>query len=550
VKREFEHIATLAGWMMVALVTGYWLAYILVAPVTTADSHIYNLSRLLIAERGGLFGNPPWTNLHQIVFPWSFDTVHLPFLKLGRLENLPSFLCLLGIVLVGVLLCARQGILPCAPLVALVLLASPTVAFQATTSKNDLAVAFFALAAFYFLQLYHEAPNRRLWLIAFVVSLGMCAGAKTTGLALAALLLAAAMVLRARQGIRPLEELLLASTAALAVCGSVETYANNVALFGAWMGKPDFIAAHANPDGLRGAVANAIRYAFNSLGTGLESEALTRDYRGWLTNACNRFLGGFGLAGAGLAPMTGGDSRFLLGAHEVASNYGLVGLASLPLALVALWRERLREPAGRLAAFGLAALALVCITAGWQKFNMRLLLPSAVPILLSATLFAAPALQSRAAMRFFLQLLLFLLAAAVPLCSWNRTPKFIRWAWRDRETVALQERLPLLAEWKGVRTLARSSHAQGCAVILGPEDWALPYLQDRQIRWAVVPNLEARPSLTRDDLLHGLPRGASGEWLLLASQGCAAVALPVDAQLLATFPDAGRVYLWNPGAKE
>jgi hypothetical protein len=26
--------------------------------------------------------------------------------------------------------------------------------------------------------------------------------------------------------------------------------------------------------------------------------------------------------------------------------------------------------------------------------------------------------------------------------------------------------------------------------------------------------------------------------------------LPADAQLLATFPDAGRVYLWNPGAKE
>jgi 4-amino-4-deoxy-L-arabinose transferase-like glycosyltransferase len=535
---------------MVALVTGYWLAYILVAPVTTADSHIYNLSRLLIAERGGFFDNPPWTNLHQIVFPWSFDAVHLPLLKLGRLENLPSFLCLLGIVLVGVLLCVRRGTLACAPLVALVLLASPTVAFQATTSKNDLAVAFFALAAFYFLRLYHEAPDRRLWLAGFAVSLGMCAGAKTTGLALAGLLLATAVALRARQGIRPLGEFLLASAAALAAFGSVEMYLNNIALFGTAMGKPDFIAAHANPDGLRGAVANAIRYAFNSLGTGLESEALTRDYRGWLTDACNRFLGLFGLAGAGLAPMAGGNSRFLLGAHEVASNYGLVGLAALPLAGIALWRDRLREPAGQLAALGFAALALVCVTAGWQKFNMRLLLPAAVPILLSATLFVAPALQTRVAVRLFLQMMLFLLAVAVPLCSWNRTPKFIRWAWRDRESVALQERLPLLAEWKGARKLVRARHAQGCAVILGPEDWALPYLQDRKVHWTVIPNLEARPSLTRDDLLRRLPRGASGEWLLLASQGCAAVALPADAQLLATFPGAGRVYLWNPGAKE
>ena len=525
---------------MAAVVLAYWLVYVLGAPVTTADSHIYNASRLLVAERGGLFGNPPWTNYHQIVFPWGFDAVHLPFLKLGRLENLPSFLCLLGLAAVAALLCRRQGTPECAPVAVLLLLASPTVVFQATTSKNDLATAFFALAAFYFL-LRSREDRGRVWLAAFAVSIGLCAGAKTTGLLIAAMLLAAAVWVFARQGPGRFWEFAIAAAASLLLFGSFETYLDNRLLFGSWMGPPDFIAMHRNPDGVAGAFASLVRYGFNSLGTGLESEALTRDYRVWLTESCTRLLGWLGMAReTGLAPVEGGDPKFLMGAHEVASNYGLAGLAALTLAVAALARDRWRSAAGWLAIMGFVTLALLCATAGWQKFNMRLLLPSAVPLLVSGALFLAPFLKERPGWRLALQIALFALALAVPLCSWNRNPRFIRWAWEDRAAVEMQERLPLIGEWKGVHELARANNFSGVAVILGPNDWALPYLQDRRLRWFVIPNRDARPQISLEEIRRALPPKARGTWLLVASQGNAAVRLPGHAKLAAEYPSAGR----------
>ncbi|MDD5200184.1 MAG: glycosyltransferase 87 family protein, partial [Terrimicrobiaceae bacterium] len=480
-RRDFRDFASIFGWAAVAVAAGYWLAYVLIAPVTTTDSHVYNLARLLIAERGGLFGNSLWTNDHQIVFPWSFDALHLALLEIGRVENLPSFLCLLGIGLVTVQLCREQG--TSAPPALLFLLASPTVVFQASTSKNDLGTAFFALAAFYFLRRWAESPGARRWLAGFAIALGMCAGAKSTGLAIALLLLVAGAWIGARRGWRAIVEFGAASAVGLLLWGSVETYLNNRVLFGAWMGPADFVQRHGNPDGLRGGLANAVRYGFNSLGTGLESEALARDYRGWLTAACSRVLAGLGLDRAGFAAVTADDTKFLLGAHEVASNYGLVGLAALPLAVASLWRIRSRDAAAQLAAFGFAILAVLCLGAGWQKFGMRLLLPAAVPILLSAALVTGRWLEPRPRLRTAIQAVLLLLALAVPVCSWNRGPAYIAWALRDRQQVAMQERLPLFAEWKGVHALAKSPSVQGCAVLLGPNDWALPYLQDSDPHW-------------------------------------------------------------------
>jgi 4-amino-4-deoxy-L-arabinose transferase-like glycosyltransferase len=535
-----ERAVQVAGWLAVFVVTAYWLAYVCVAPVTTADSHIYNLARLELAARGGA-----WTNTHQIVFPWSFDAVHMPWLAIGRCENLPSFLCLLGLGALAVLFCRRQGVANVAPVAVLVLLASPTVVFQASTSKNDLAVAFFALAGVYALQRWRERGFSRRWLAVFAVTIGMCAGAKTTGLVIAAILLAAAGIVCLRLAPRRVGEVAVFCGVALALWGSVETYLGNRAIFGAWMGPPEFIAAHRNPDGVAGGLANLVRYAFNSLGSGLESEALTRDYRVWLTQRCSELLGAFGLAKAGLAPEAGGDPKFLLGAHEVASNYGVVGLAAVVLAIAALVRGGLRTTAGRLAALGFLALAMLCVTMGWQKFNMRFLLPAAVPLLVSAVLFAAPTLAGRPGWRLSLQVVLLALALAVPLCSWNRTPRFLAWAWRDRETVALQENLPVLRERDGTRALAREHRVAGVAIVLGERDWALPYLRGEG--WVVISNRTGRGEFSRADLAERLPPGAAGTWLVLASQRNAALRPPAGARLVAEFRDAGRAYLVDLG---
>jgi hypothetical protein len=61
----------------------YWAACAVLLPVTTWDSQVYNLGRLLIAEKAGFWSNPHWISERQVIFPWAFDAVHYPFVKLG-----------------------------------------------------------------------------------------------------------------------------------------------------------------------------------------------------------------------------------------------------------------------------------------------------------------------------------------------------------------------------------------------------------------------------------------------------------------------------------
>ncbi len=535
------------GWAAVVAAAGYWLLYVLVAPVTTADCQIYNLARLLVAERGGLFGDAAWTNLHQIVFPWSFDAVHGPFLKLGLATSLPSYLCLVGIGLIATLLAREQGTPASTPVILLGLLASPLVVFQASTSKNDLAVAFFALAAFYALRRWAREPGAGRWLLAFGVAVGMTAGAKSTGLVLAAVLLAAGGVVAWRQGGRARWQFAGVAVLGMALWGSGEIYTNNQRLFGHPLGPPDFVRAHANPDGLRGGAANLVRHGFNTLSTGLESEAGVRGYRNALSATCAEALARVGLGGAGFAPITASDTRFLLGAHEVASSYGVVAWLALPLALplalLGLVRRRPGDAVVGLTVLGLVALAALSLGAGWQRFGMRLLLPAAVPLLVAGGLVAARGLEARPGWRLGVSAVLLALALAVPVASWNRGPASLVAAVRDREAASLRERLPLLEEWRGVQRVAAETRPAGCAVILGRDDWALPYLQDARRTWALVPNWQGRAGFSRAELAAWLPPGARGRWLVVASQGCAAVSLPAGAEGVAEFPGAGRAYL-------
>jgi hypothetical protein len=51
-----------------------------------------------------------FNSIDQIVFPWTFDAVHYPFLKIGWGMAAPSFLCFLGlVVMVFYLVSTRWG---------------------------------------------------------------------------------------------------------------------------------------------------------------------------------------------------------------------------------------------------------------------------------------------------------------------------------------------------------------------------------------------------------------------------------------------------------
>ncbi|MFZ0616402.1 MAG: hypothetical protein WAN16_08130 [Chthoniobacterales bacterium] len=537
------------GWFLVALLIAYWAVYVAVAPVTTSDSHIYNLARLLIAERGGLFHNPLWTNTHQVVFPWGFDAVYYPFLKIGLFENLPAFVCLIGSFLCVAILFRRGGVPGATPLCMLALLSSPLVVFQATCAKNDIAVAFFALSAFTMIELSRDGRSMARD-VGIAISLGMLAGAKTSGIVPAAILSLYSLGLRwqlqGKFGALRLAAMILPS---MMLLGSMETYLNNYMIYGRATGDPIFINGHRNIDGVQGAVANLVRYFFNSLATGLESRALIRDYRMELWSTCDSLLQMLALHNKGMAPYSS-DKIFLLGCHECASTYGIIGLASIPLAVAAVVTSGIRGIAGRLAILGWILFAVACITIGWQKFVMRLILAAALPLIIAAILHASPYFLKHKRLLLCLQIMIFLLAALVPLCSWNRGPISIIHAACNHGTEAVQESKikSNIEEIKAaVSIVEKESYLM--AVILGPDDSALPFLNKRAGRWIIIPNINGKIKLDTEDLKRSLDGKGTGLWLILASGHNRNVSLPKECRIIWEKDQCGKIYLFDSVAE-
>jgi hypothetical protein len=120
-------------------IIAYWGVLAVVLPVSNVDSHVYNLGRLAVAENAGFWQTRAWNSPRQVIFPWTFDAVHYPFLKIGWGSNLPSFLSLLGLLVIVFSLVSQQWGSNVGLWSILSLLAMPTIMIQATTTKNDLA---------------------------------------------------------------------------------------------------------------------------------------------------------------------------------------------------------------------------------------------------------------------------------------------------------------------------------------------------------------------------------------------------------------------------
>jgi hypothetical protein len=127
---------------LIASILAYWGIFALIAPVTNSDSQVYNLARLIVTERAGFWQDTAWNSVRQVIFPWTFDAIHYPLLKIGWGFALPSFLAFLGLLIIIFYLVARRYGSNVALWSILTLLAMPTVMLQATTTKNDLVVAF------------------------------------------------------------------------------------------------------------------------------------------------------------------------------------------------------------------------------------------------------------------------------------------------------------------------------------------------------------------------------------------------------------------------
>jgi hypothetical protein len=111
-------------------------------------------------------------------------------------------------------------------------------------------------------------------------SLAFSAGAKTTGVFFL-ILSAPATIWILKRNRRDALQFSVGLIVALVLWGSVETYINTALVFGRPFGPKAQVERNTNRDGLRGAMANTIRYAFGAVNFGVDQKG-----SGFLRRAC------------------------------------------------------------------------------------------------------------------------------------------------------------------------------------------------------------------------------------------------------------------------
>ncbi len=468
----------------------YWGLYALLVPVTVWDSQTYNLARLLIARQGGLFGNDGWNSDRQVMFPWSFDAVHYPFLALGGWGvALPSFACFVGIAWVIFRLACEVRGTRTAWWCVLTLFSLPTLMYQASSTKNDLAVVFALACWLYAFWLWRREPSRALlgWM---ALALGFAAGAKSSGVPLA-LLLGAFSAWHLRGSKRALLEFSGALLVAAFLCGSVEIYANNKRVYGQWFGPAETINENRNRDGLRGAAANLVRYVVANQNMGIDVGLPASTFPAKLEHIARTVLQATALKDVGYrADLDDAKLSFLKRGTEAASDYGPVGGLAILAAILFLFLGPIHSLRWRLASLGLGSLVLTSATVGWMPWNARFLL---LPFILCSVALTIQILDWSGARRLpaavWLAVLLFS-ALAYPWYSYNKRPKDLWDSLAHRPRLAMKERTNMKEVVDAVEQLGRPAHSHPTVFLCaGTDSWTLPLLQLRSVRCVPAPGI-------------------------------------------------------------
>ena len=470
------------------LLLTYWALYACVVPVTVWDAQTYNLARLKIAWFGGLFGNKAWNEERQVAFPWGFDAVHLPFLFLGWGYALPSFACFAGVMLIVFRMVREMFGERSAWYCCLAMLALPTLVFQATSTKNDMAVLFGVSCWVY--ALWRIRSNRSAGLLFLAaLALGFATGAKSTGVPLL-VLLASATIWRLRHDRQSVRCFLLFLLPCVILFGSVEIYVNNWLTYGHPLG-PEHMQRHQNHDGIRGMLANFIRYTIGSINLGIDVANPKSPFPAKLADLCRAVLSITGLENKGYRwDFNDSNMQFLKIGWEAASDFGPLGTLSLATAGFVFLTRPGKDVLWRMTLAGFAWILLVSVTTAWMPWNMRFLLLSFVLFaLVTAILLTSDAAQGWLGRLFLLVVCLFS-AVAFPWYSLNKGPKDLWSSVADRSAMSTKEHPTMLEILRDLG--ARTAEIGRAPVLLyGAGNAAvLPVLQLRDLRVIPSPQID------------------------------------------------------------
>ena len=470
---------------LVASILIYWGIFALILPVTNSDSQVYDLARLSIAERAGFWQATAWNSVRQVIFPWTFDAVHYPFLKLGWGFALPSFLAFLGMLtIIYKLVAPRFG-----PKVALwsilSVLAMPTVMLQATTTKNDLVVAF-GTGCWVYSLIRFRRNEHRFFLFSAALSLAFTMGCKTSALPIGAVLVFVTAWLLRKQS-RDLLWFLLFFGPLLIVYGSVETYALSWRVFQNPVGPPPFVNAHANQDGIRGAAANFIRYYIANISTGIDGIDCRSGFPEFLEEKGRWLLEQTNLSNAGCrADFSDAHMPFLKDGSDSGSDFGVVGFLALFVSSVVIWRPRFEKAFWILAALGFALLVFTCFAIAWMPWNDRYLCLSFIlfGVSFAILVFAPP--NERSWKQIVVGLIIIWSAISLPMHCGQRKP-FDFWnAFFARAELSLKQRLDMKPVYDDVLS-ARTNSTDRWFLVSAENSWTLPFLIQSGIDWQLTP---------------------------------------------------------------
>jgi len=459
----------------------YWGLYALVAPVTNIDSQMYNIARLDLAMKGGLFKNDFFTSVYQVMWPWTFDAVYLPFVQLGWGYALPSFCCLAGACVV-VFIMTRVRFGPDAAWVALLgLLGLTCLVYQGTSTKNDIPILF-AGAVWVYARWRWQREGKGVHIFWMVLAIGFMAGAKTTGV-LYGIILALWTLWEFRGSRKRVLRIAAGLLGAFILFGSVETYLESARLLGNPLGPPENFRQSRNPDGIRGGIANLSRFVVGSIYVGPTTYRSAPAAVSNLAGAEETFLSWTGTTGAGF------DRRyprrtlfFFQSGFEELSGFGPIGTIAMATMLFACLRWRPGAVWWRLAAAAFLGLVLMSLTVAYTDWANRYL----ISWYTLATVAVVCALWERETpfrrmLRWGFAAMAAASAIAAPLLSFNRRPADIIASVRDRdrfETCAF----PLAGKVRArLRILSTEAPNRRLYFIAGNDSVELPILEDRSL---------------------------------------------------------------------
>jgi hypothetical protein len=469
-------------WILLIGTLIYWAIYAVVSPVTTWDSQVYNLGRLAIADIGGFWSNRCWFSERQVIFPWAFDAVHYPFVKVGLCESIPSFLTLIGLLVIVYKLAREWYSESFALWSCLSLISMPTLIYQATSTKNDFVMVFLVACWFYALHRYQR--ERSAWFLAASgLSLGFLGGSKTSGLFFCAILFCLTLF-GLRRHINAFKWFVTSFAVSIILFGSVETYVLSDLRYGNPFGPPAFVRMHSNRDGFRGAVANFARYYIGSVSCGIYRDFLSQSFCVDLEKGARLVLNAAGLANAGYrSDFNDGNLEFQKTGGDDGSDYGIFGWVAFTTSLVIPFVAPMKSRSRPFAMAGLASLGLICITIGWMPWNARFLLLPFSLFAIATMIFAFHDIRAKS-FRRFLQILILFQIAVTPLISYARRPTDLLRSIFNREELAFSERPTLLPVYHALESLA-ALHPR-IYLMAGSESWVLEFLGMRNIDWKLA----------------------------------------------------------------